>query len=53
MQSTGPVMGAAEGSIENTLAAYPARVRQYVADTADSVTRSAPVFSVVTEPRHD
>ncbi|MEE8458910.1 MAG: NADH-quinone oxidoreductase subunit M [Phycisphaerales bacterium] len=48
-----PIIGAAEGSIENTLAAYPARVRQYVADAGDSVTRSAPVFSVVTEPRHD
>jgi NADH-quinone oxidoreductase subunit M len=39
-----PVMNAAEGSIENTLAAYPAKVRQYTADTG--VTRSAnSVFS--------
>ena len=48
-----PVMNAIEGSIENTLAAYPARVRQHVADTGVPVTRPAPVLTLVREPRDD
>ncbi len=39
-------MNAIEGSIENTLVAYPAKVRQYVADT--SVSDTAPVLTRAT-----
>jgi len=48
-----PVIHAAQGSIENTLAAYPAKVRQYVAETGVSVTQPAPVLTQATGASDD
>ncbi len=49
-----PIMRAAEGSIENTLSAYPAKVRQYYADAVATAARPADtVLTLVVEPRDD
>jgi NADH-quinone oxidoreductase subunit M len=47
-----PVTDAAEGSIENTLAAYPAKVRQYVAEAGTPVRTPPLVLTEAVEP-HD